>query len=70
MNPRITALHRVIPTVSLKKNMENNVTKIGPANVMATVSAKSKLRSAIKIEAIDTAPAKLRNRKKVKVFVL
>ena len=54
--PIITADHLVNPTFSLKKNILNNVTKIGPANVIATVSANSKLRKAIKIEAIAMAP--------------
>ena len=56
INPIITADHLVNPTFSLKKNILNNVTNIGPANVMATVSANSRLRKAIKIEAMAAAP--------------
>ena len=62
INPKITADHLVSPTFSLKKNILNNVTKIGPANVMATVSANSRLRKAIKIEAIAVAPKRLLQR--------
>ena len=56
INPIITADHLVNPTFSLKKNILNNVTNIGPANVIAIVSANCKFLRAIKIDAMAIAP--------------
>ena len=70
INPIITALHLVALTFSLKKNILNNVTKMGPANVIATVSANYKFLSAMKIAAIAKAPKALRQKCKLILFVL
>ena len=57
INPIKTASHLFIPTFSDKKNIEPNVTKIGPPKVKLTTSAKGISLKAIKRAIIANVPA-------------